>query len=101
MHIFVLGVFLFSFLVCLWFLKEQQLKGTCWACKWALKKVKKSISSSSSPVATIALQLIRVSFHEIALFTIYWDISLKMSTVVDDDFLSTGGAKADAIVRLR
>uniref|UniRef100_A0A8C7NW85 Saposin B-type domain-containing protein n=1 Tax=Oncorhynchus mykiss TaxID=8022 RepID=A0A8C7NW85_ONCMY len=28
---------------------EQQLKGTCWACKWALKKVKKSISSSSSP----------------------------------------------------
>ncbi|XP_070971477.1 antimicrobial peptide NK-lysin-like [Oncorhynchus clarkii lewisi] len=28
---------------------EQQLKGTCWACKWALNKVKKSITTSSSP----------------------------------------------------
>ncbi|XP_041703048.1 antimicrobial peptide NK-lysin-like [Coregonus clupeaformis] len=28
---------------------EQQLKGTCWVCKWALNKVKKSISTSSSP----------------------------------------------------
>ncbi|KAM9432497.1 antimicrobial peptide NK-lysin-like [Salvelinus alpinus] len=27
---------------------EQQLKGTCWVCKWALNKVKKSISASSS-----------------------------------------------------
>ncbi|XP_029586515.1 antimicrobial peptide NK-lysin-like isoform X2 [Salmo trutta] len=26
----------------------QQLKGTCWVCKWALNKVKKSISTSSS-----------------------------------------------------
>ncbi|CAB1334937.1 unnamed protein product [Coregonus sp. 'balchen'] len=26
----------------------QQLKGTCWACKWALNKVKKHISSSTS-----------------------------------------------------
>ncbi|CDQ87959.1 unnamed protein product [Oncorhynchus mykiss] len=28
---------------------EQQLQGTCWVCEWALNKVKKSISSSSSP----------------------------------------------------
>ncbi|XP_042186527.1 antimicrobial peptide NK-lysin-like [Oncorhynchus tshawytscha] len=27
---------------------EQQLQGTCWVCKWALNKVKKSISTSSS-----------------------------------------------------
>ncbi|XP_064815394.1 tonsoku-like protein isoform X1 [Oncorhynchus masou masou] len=27
---------------------EQQLKATCWVCEWALKKVKKSISTSSS-----------------------------------------------------
>ncbi|XP_029586514.1 antimicrobial peptide NK-lysin-like isoform X1 [Salmo trutta] len=27
---------------------QQQLKGTCWVCKWALNKVKKSISTSSS-----------------------------------------------------
>uniref|UniRef100_A0A674F7T8 Antimicrobial peptide NK-lysin-like n=1 Tax=Salmo trutta TaxID=8032 RepID=A0A674F7T8_SALTR len=26
----------------------KQLKGTCWVCKWALNKVKKSISTSSS-----------------------------------------------------
>ncbi|KAM9433502.1 antimicrobial peptide NK-lysin-like isoform 2-T2 [Salvelinus alpinus] len=28
--------------------RMQQLKGTCWVCKWALNKVKKSISASSS-----------------------------------------------------
>ncbi|XP_013981229.2 antimicrobial peptide NK-lysin-like [Salmo salar] len=27
----------------------KQLKGTCWVCEWALNKVKKSISTSSSP----------------------------------------------------
>uniref|UniRef100_A0A4W5LUJ6 Saposin B-type domain-containing protein n=1 Tax=Hucho hucho TaxID=62062 RepID=A0A4W5LUJ6_9TELE len=60
------------------FVQEQQLKGTCWLCKWALNKVKKSISTSS------------MSFHEIPLFTIYslvkkhfWVLIEELSTSDD------------------
>uniref|UniRef100_A0AAY5L411 Saposin B-type domain-containing protein n=1 Tax=Esox lucius TaxID=8010 RepID=A0AAY5L411_ESOLU len=37
-----------SFLVLFCFLKEQQLPGTCWACKWALNKVKKNLPATSN-----------------------------------------------------
>ncbi|GAA6109459.1 uncharacterized protein LOC125146025 isoform X2 [Tachysurus ichikawai] len=37
-------------------MSEVQLPGVCWACKWAMQKVKKSVSSKSS-VETIKGQL--------------------------------------------